>query len=377
MRAADSRFVVVSTMRAHTVTLTVLLAVAAWSGFAAGKGLSPAANDRFGSRAIKPDREFSADSYVHRPLAPDAEIDPKSDIWVRDIERQIKTFFGTASVNIDKYSPPLFSVGANQPTVRVELARPEEPGWSFAPLQRQFEAVPIPENFAPSPGTDGEAIVYQPSSGAYWEFWRLEKTGRKTTNSQGRLVDEWRAAWGGHIADLRTNPGYFATSREGYKFGTAATGLVLLAGLITIEEQRRGVINHALHFSIPQTREASVWAHPAQRSDGHLQDQDAIPEGATFRLPADLNLDAIDMDPYARMLAKAVQKHGMVLRDVSGAVNFYAENPTSLYQQDPYYGSGGILRCPRAAYDWSCSPVSRLRGFPWDKLQALRARLNG
>jgi len=330
----------------------------------------------YDSLSVKPGREFAADSYVHRPLAANAEIDPRSDLWIKDLLRQIKTHYGAATVNIDKFSPPLYVVGSNQPTVRVKAARPEDPKWSFAPLQQRWDAVPLPDGFAPAPGTDGEAIVYQPSTGMYWEFWRLQKTGRKVLDSTGRQTDEWSAAWGGRIDNLRTNPGYFVTTPEGYKFGTAATGLPLLAGLITIEDQRRGAIEHPLHFAIPETRERSIWAFPAQRSDGRIKNEDAIPEGVTFRLPPDLNLDALDMDPYARMLAKAVQKYGMILRDVSGSVNFYAENPLSRYNPNPYFGAGGILRCPHNVYAWSCSSTSRLRGFPWDKLQALRARLN-
>lgn len=328
------------------------------------------------SLSVKPGREFAADSYVHQPLAANAAIDPKSDLWVKDLLRQIKKYYGAATVNVDKFSPPLYVVGPSQPTVRVKAARPEDPKWSFAPLQERWEAVPLPDGFASAPGTDGEAIVYQPSTGMYWEFWRLQKTGQKVLDSAGRQTDQWSAAWGGHIEDLRANPGYFVTTAEGYKFGTAATGLALLAGLITIEDQRRGAIEHPLHFAIPETRERSIWSFPAQRSDGQIKNEDAIPEGVTFRLPSDLNLDALDMDPYARMLAKAVQKYGMVLRDVSGSVNFYAENPLNRYNPNPYYGAGGFLRCPHSVYAWSCSSTTRLRGFPWDKLQALRARLN-
>ncbi len=319
---------------------------------------------------IKPDRQFARDSYVHRPLSPDAEIDEKSDLWVADLLSQIKTHYGKPTVNFDQYSPPVYIVGADQPTVAVKAHRPHEPDWSFAPLQEAWDAVPLPDNFAPARGTDREAIIYQPSTGRYWEFWLLEKTGRKVRNSAGQMKPEWRAAWGGKIENLASNPGYYVTPPEGYRFGTAATGLALLGGLMTIDEQRSGVIEHALHFAIPEAR-AHVWTDPAQRTDGVRDDPDAIPQGATFRFPADLDLDALDMDPYARMLAKAVQRYGMVLRDTAGAVAFYAEKPKSTRGSHPYYGKDGILRCPRL-FRWSCSASARLQGFPWEKLQALK-----
>ncbi|WP_271581542.1 hypothetical protein [Bradyrhizobium sp. CCBAU 45389] len=324
-----------------------------------------------------PDREFAAESYVHRRLATDAPRDSRSDAWVTDLQRQITRHYGVASVNIDRYAPPLYVVGAGQPTVRVRAERVDDPAWRFEPLQQQWDHVPLPDHFQPSVGTDQEAIVYQPSTGRYWEFWVMEKSGRKTVDSTGRTVDEWRAAWGGKIDDLARNPGYFPTTVQGYKFGTAATGLALLSGLITIAEQRQGAIDHAVHVALPQTRRL-VWAHPAQRTDGGEVDPNAIPQGTTFRLPDTLNLDQIDMDPYARMVARAVQRYGMVVRDTAGTVVLYAENPLAEGANHPYFGAGGILRCPSGQAQASCFPDSnnRLRGFPWHKLEAVQATLH-
>jgi hypothetical protein len=115
-----------------------------------------------------------------------------------------------------------------------------------------------------------------------------------------------------------------------------------------------------------------VWVPPAQRTDGEENDANAIPQGATFRLPESVNLDQIDMDPYARMVARAVQRYGMVVRDTAGAVVLYAENPLLKGADHPYFGVGGILRCKEGR--WACYAGSnnRLRGFPWDKLEAIR-----
>jgi hypothetical protein len=325
------------------------------------------------SLIIAPGREFAASSYVHARLAPDRPIDARSAVWVAELRRQIVAYYGIVSVNIDRYSPPLFVVPDNQPTVRVRAERRDDPAWTFVPLQQQWVGVPLPDGFQASSGTDKEAIVYQPSTGRYWEFWGMEKSGRKTVDSTGRTVDEWRAAWGGKIDNLASSPGYFPTTPDGYKFGTAATGLALLGGLITIAEQREGAINHAIHIGLPRTRQ-SAWVYPAQRTDGVQAGADAIPQGTTFRLPASVDLDLIDMDPYARMIARAVQQHGMVVRDTAGAVVLYAENPLSKGPDHPYFGIGGILHCPGGRAEAVCYPDSnnRLRGFPWDRLQALQ-----
>ena len=340
-----------------------------------GNSSAPTANPRATwTFTMSPGKEFARHSFVHTPLPADAPIDEKSEIWVKELQRQIKAYYGAATVSIDQYSPPIYIVPADQPTVRVAAERPHDPAWRFPPLQALWNEVPLPDNMRAADGTDKEAIIYQPSTGRYWEFWLLEKSGRTAVNSVGRSVPEWRAAWGGQIANLAENPGYFPTTAKGYKFGTTATGLVLLGGLMTIDEQRRGFIEHAVHFAIPHAR-ASVWTHPAQRTDGNDTSELAIPQGATFRLPADLDLEKLDMDPYARMVARAVQKYGMVLRDTAGAVTFYAENPQVQGTGHPYSGRNGILRCEEVTISWACSPSSRLRGFPWDRLQALRTKI--
>lgn len=329
------------------------------------------------SLIISPGREFSAASYVHRPLAADAPLDPRSSIWVAELLRQVKDHYGVIAVNYGDYSPPVYVVGPNQPTVRVLAQRRSDPNWRFPPLQQQWRAVPLPEDLHPALGTDEEMVVYQPSTSRYWEFWQMEKTGGKTKDSTGREVEEWRAAWGGEIDDLRTNEGFFRPAAGGAKFGATATGLPYLAGLMTIKELRRGEIDHPLHFAIPEIR-AKVWTFPAQRTDGVVDDANAIPAGVVFRFPQDLNLDAIPMHPFARMIAKAIQKHGMILRDTAGAVVLYAENPANRYATDPYSGPGGILDCPGgkpAEVCWADSN-NRLRGIPWGKLVALKAQFS-
>lgn len=94
----------------------------------------------------------------------------------------------------------------------------------------------------------------------------------------------------------------------------------------------------------------------------------------TFHLPESVNLDEIDIHPYGRMVARAVQTYGMVVRDTAGAVTLYAENPLSRGSDHPYFGIGGILNCPNGRAEQVCYPDSnnRLRGFPWDKLEAVQ-----
>jgi hypothetical protein len=360
------------------------LIVGMWSSLCAEAGGTSLAVADERSLTIKPGREFSADSYVYKPLTDDAPLDPQSRSYVANIQRQIKQYYGHPDVvgNL-----PVYIVPMDQPTVRVKVDW-EDPAAMFSPLQPRWMAVPLPDGFQTSEGPDGgggdsAAVVYQPSSGTMWEFWAMKKTGARVTDSKGHEVDEWGARWGGRMDNIATNPGYWVTTPEGYKFGTTASGIPFLAGLITIDELQRGAIDHIVGFALPETL-GERWSYPAQRTDGNTYGADAIPEGAIFRLPASLNLDAMDLDPFARMIAKAVQKHGMILWDVSGVVGFGAQNPANRYPDgNPFFKEGGILRCPAGADDpdpnnqviYACWAPLRLSGFPWDKLQALKTRI--
>ena len=336
------------------------------------------------SLTITPGREFTTDCWVYKPLAPNAPLDGRSAAYVANLNSQIQRYYGVAAVNINQFTPAIWIVGPNQPTVRVKLVDWTNPSYTFQPLQDKWAAVPLPDNFEPASGTDEEACVYQPSTGKVWEFWLMRKTGARIKNSAGKTVDEWGARWGGKLDDVSKAWGTFPTeggdwkSATGQTYGTTATSIAFLSGVITIEEQQRGVINHVIGIALPETL-AGRWSFPAQRSDGLTNADNAIPEGTIFRLPANLNLDAMDMDPYARMIAKAVQKYGMVVWDRAGTVSFRAENPANKYPEgDPYTKVNGILRCPGGQSQSACWADSngRLRGFPWDKLQALQTIMN-
>jgi hypothetical protein len=59
------------------------------------------------------------------------------------------------------------------------------------------------------------------------------------------------------------------------------------------------------------------------------------------------------------------------------AVVLHVENPLSKGTGHPYFGVDGILRCAKGRAEGACDADSnnRLRGFPWDKLEAVRATL--
>jgi hypothetical protein len=290
-------------------------------------------------------RPFATDSIWNGPLAQNAALDPRSDLYVAELRRQLA---GTNPwINTTQYSAPVYTVPAGQPTVHVTLDRANDPS-----LQVALDRVPIPAGAKPARGLDKHLVVWQPATDTMWELWVASLR-----------PDGWHASWGGRMDCVSHNPGYFGEPHTNW--GATATSLPLLGGLIRISELRAGRIDHALAFSIPHTRIWTSWAWPAQRSDGDADTLSAIPEGARLRLDPALDIDALGLPPATRAIAKAVQRYGMILRDKSGAVAFYAEDPGQL-AVNPY----GELFSHQ-------SPNLLFRKFPWDRLQVLALDMRG
>jgi hypothetical protein len=279
--------------------------------------------------------QFAPTSAWDAPLADDAPLVADSAELVAELRRQVALPSG-AWINTSSYSTPVYTVPADQPTVRVAL------DVGYLPLQRDFEAVPLPDTARPAPGSDAHLTVYQPSTDTLWEFWLLR-----------RAADGWHARWGGKLTGVSQSPGYLASP-----LGATATSLPLLGGLMRIDELQAGRIDHALALAIPEAQAGKVvW--PAQRTDGSSAAATAIPEGTRFRLDPALDIDALALRPVAAMMAKAAQRYGIVVRDQSGAVTFYAEDP---YQ----FGTS-----PYSALYQGLMPSQILARFPWDRLQVV------
>jgi hypothetical protein len=195
--------------------------------------------------------------------------------------------------------------------------------------------------------------VWQPSTNRLWDFWQMRK-------QHGR----WHARWGGEMDDVSQNPGYFTHSAQTNGWGATATGLPLLGGLVTFADLKRGSINHALAIAIPKTQMAK-YTWPAQRTDGRSMAPGVweIPEGMRFRLDPHLNIAALHLPKIDRMLARAAQRYGIVVRDRAGSVVFYGQDPVT-QPVNPW----------PALFD-NQYPNQVLAQFPWSHLQALQTQM--
>lgn len=270
-----------------------------------------------------------------------------------EVRREVRARTGP-HIQTDSYSTPLYIAGAQEPLVRVAL---DDAGASWRRgLQRAFEAVPIPSGARPAAGSDGHMTVWQPSSDRLWEFWQARNED-----------DGWHASWGGAFKRVSASPGYF--DRRAWpglsddNWGASASSLPLIAGTMRIAELRKGRIKHALALALPEPR-ARWFAWPAQRTDG-TGPPGAIPEGARLRLDPELRLGRLHLPRMTAVMARAVQRYGMIVRDQThAAVGFYAQDPLG---SDPYGGPNGFFG--------GRLPTEFLAKFPWKRLEVVRMRL--
>jgi hypothetical protein len=317
-------------------------------------------------------RLFAADSYRNSPLPDDAPIDAFSGHYRQILIEHLQGLEepGAFGVNTKNSSAPVYTVPAHQRRVRVEVDQGllgSRSDASAAALQAQWNDVPLPPGAQPANagelGRDNHLVVYQPASDTLWEFhgFRYDLFGNP------------RADYGGRMTNVSQNPGHFTGPLDsppgpGTWYGATATSIPLLAGLQRIDELRDGSIDHVVSFTAPNIR-YGFCRYPAQRTDSRGAESDTpLPEGIRFRLPPGEITGFDELTPYGQMVAKAVQKYGMVFTDRGRNFAFEAEDPlptgANPYPDEIFGGDDAYGADPE-------DPGFVLRNFPWQDLQAL------
>lgn len=273
-----------------------------------------------------PRRFFSADSFWNQKVPVDAPTHPLSGYWI-DLLKMDQTCKGFL-INIDSWTIPVYQVEETTPRQVVKAlsampdaaqGRPEGEVVKHIHQHPSFQGqpVPIPENLAPSPGTDQHVAIVDYGAGKMWDMWYVK-----------RLPDGSWASNTGMITDLN-GPGVY-TREEVYPYGDGryvgpgrAAGVPVAAGLIMHHEVKAGAIEHKLAGAVRFVAHGEYIFPPAWSIDGAFPG--GIPEGATIQLDPKLDLKRFDLTPEERVIAKAMQEYGIVIVDFAGASVLYAE----------------------------------------------------
>jgi hypothetical protein len=183
--------------------------------------------------------------------------------------------------------PGPFPLPDNAPVENWPLARNEnlkalpKPGQTLEQFQREAQG-------------DRHVLVVDPVNGKLHEFYGTERTD-----------DGWQAlqasTWNLRTGDLR---------RERWTSSDAA-GLPVFPAVVRYDECARGMVEHAMRFTVRRTRRAYVL--PAMHWASQSRDLAHPRMGERFRLKA--GFDVTGFPPHVQAILKGLKKHGMLVAD--------------------------------------------------------------
>jgi len=159
--------------------------------------------------------------------------------------------------------------------------------------------------------------------------------------------NEWNADSGAKY-DLTSN----TLRTEGYTSADAA-GLPIFPGLLRYDEVEAGEINHALRFTVPETRQAFVW--PARHFASQITNTDYPPMGQRFRLKADYNIS--EFSEINQVILRALKKYGMIVAD-NGSAMFISGVPDERWDNDDLHELHNVTATAFEAVDVSSLMVN-------------------
>ncbi len=155
----------------------------------------------------------------------------------------------------------------------------------------------------------------------------------------------WKAG-SGAIWSLRSN----ALRPAGWTSADAA-GLPIFPGLARYDEVARGVIDHALRFTVEHTRRAYVY--PARHYASSSDDPSLPPMGLRVRLKADVDISGFPRQ--ARIVLQALKTYGMIVAD-NGSNWYISGAPNPHWSNDDLHTLGRITGADFEVVDTSSLP---------------------
>jgi serine/threonine-protein kinase len=160
-----------------------------------------------------------------------------------------------------------------------------------------------------------------------------------------RLYEMWRADitnnvfHGGCLAIWDLDRIYPASGRGEQCTSADAAGLPITQLLFTADELQAGAIDHAIRFILPNARiQAGVYVHPATHA-GAPSGQGMPPYGARLRLRSNYPLASLP-DEGTRVIARALQRYGMILSDGGNIALTAADDRFTVAKWDDVLPSG-------------------------------------
>src|SRR5947208_3448810 len=188
------------------------------------------------------------------------------------------------------------------PVKLVSYASESDPGPYPLPDEAPIEDWPLngrklEEHQKANERGDRHVLVVDPVHRMLYEFYQ----GRKTEAG-------WQAA-GEATFDLKLNK-----LRPAGWTSSDAAGLPIFPAVVRFDECERGMVEHAMRFTVQRSRRDYVY--PATHFASRLTDETLPRMGERFRLRADF--DVAGFSPHVQAILKGLKKYGMFVADNGG-----------------------------------------------------------
>jgi hypothetical protein len=298
-------------------------------------------------------RFFSETSFWNQPIPDNPEIDPQNDHFVQLLKKECSGAF--FRINLTSWTIPVYDVDETTPRFVVKkyyMSKEEQKQWNTKRAAYGHgaafdkDSVPIPLEAQADPQGDAHCALVDWKNGVAWDMWGLFKNNDGSWTSKTGMKYSIDGEGIFSVKDFKIKNGesihYFGPSR--------AAGVPATAGLIMYNEIMSGEVKHKLACA---TRVNAYQEHvfPAIWTDGFIIG--GIPEGAVIQLDPALDLSKFNLTAEEIVLAKAMQKYGMVVSDIAGSNTLYGEglwgHPEKSWS-GKLRGVGGISNIPLDHY---------------------------
>ena len=287
-------------------------------------------------------RLFSNNSPWNVPIGGNVQLDSNSGSIANELSGccHVPAMFS--------YGMPIYTATASDPSYHVQDNGNDNTFESYQPIH-------IPNDAAPSPGTDKWLFIYDKTRNLIFEMWDTSKNGGSWTTNTG---------------DVYSPTGDGVLQVDGSTQG--GNGASYFGGVITYADIERGYINHALSLASQYT--SSDHRYPMVASDGHDGD---IPMGARLQLDPSVNCNTLSgASSGEKMVCQALETYGGYMRDTGGvalSMYFEGEDLNDPSRNPPNGSPGNAGRGSGVFGRVGLHDGADLGEIPWNKLRVLKA----
>ncbi len=263
-------------------------------------------------------RPFATDSPWNTDISQSA-VDPNSTAIINYIGSSIglHSDFGSGEYNNSYMGIPYQVVDGTQAGVNITAQYSDEsdPGPMPIPSSALIEGYP-------NPGSGDRHVLVLDNANCF-----LYELYSSYPNSDGSWTVGSAAVW-----DLLSNE-----QRPWTWTSADAAGLPIFPGLVRYDEVAAGQIQHAIRFTLQNSRAAFV--PPASHWAANTSDANAAPMGMRMRLKA--SFDVSGYSPANQVILNAMKKYGIIMAD-NGSSMYISGAPDSRWDNSDLHNLGNV-----------------------------------